>query len=450
MLSCGLHCPLTQHVFFSCYFSRGRHMHVVPRFGQARVAIKRIPPKRPNAVAAPIHHPPILSPDLPRVPLVAIFHAVSIYSCSAVPRLINVPTDLYQAVVADGSVQIHTRAVDASILPTFEKRSESEDDQQTTRCSGCLPSRIVLLDTLDSWVLNHLLCSLGFRVQFCVLTTNTADTNTVLHFRDLEHRTPPVRPTKPTPTMAMPRPGDNFQGEQVFWSPSGPAPAFYYPHNEPSSCRSSQNFSNSPPVQPFADAQFDIFEWHPYFQSCLRYFLDHAQYEGPIQALAAFVNIQLPFQRSTNPVLSSRANSPSGGGPGLAAGFGAQGSSGRAAGVGPGMAGPGGAGLLGGFPSHISLLPYIRRLVATGFDFPAVLHGFFGDDWQRGIGQFHEQERRNYLFATKSNSWLDVKAAYDMGAEETIPFLKPLQNTTEKEIQAAEAAWSEWLAMQDW
>lgn len=215
--------------------------------------------------------------------------------------------------------------------------------------------------------------------------------------------------------MAMPRPGDNFQGEQ-----------------------------------PFADAQFDIFEWHPYFQSCLRYFLDHAQYEGPIQALAAFVNIQLPFQRSTNPVLSSRANSPSGGGPGLAAGFGAQGSSGRAAGVGPGMAGPGGAGLLGGFPSHISLLPYIRRLVATGFDFPAVLHGFFGDDWQRGIGQFHEQERRNYLFATKSNSWLDVKAAYDMGAEETIPFLKPLQNTTEKEIQAAEAAWSEWLAMQDW
>ncbi|KAK4203320.1 hypothetical protein QBC40DRAFT_275031 [Triangularia verruculosa] len=249
--------------------------------------------------------------------------------------------------------------------------------------------------------------------------------------------------------MAMPRPGDNhnFQGEQVFWSPSGPTPGFCHPHSEPSSCRPSQNISNTPPVQPFADAQFDIFDWHPYFQSCVRYFLDHAQYEGPIQALAAFVNIQLPFQKSSNPVLSSRANSPSGGGPGLsAAGFAAPGSSNRAAAA----VGPGGAGLLGAFPSHISLLPYIRRLVATGFDFPAVLHGFFGDDWQRGIGQFHEQERRNYLFATKSNSWLDVKAAYDMGAEETIPFLKPLQNTTEKEIQAAEAAWSEWLAMQDW
>ncbi|KAK0735509.1 hypothetical protein B0T21DRAFT_412129 [Apiosordaria backusii] len=230
----------------------------------------------------------------------------------------------------------------------------------------------------------------------------------------------------------MARPGDNrnFQGEQVFWSPSGPTPGFYYSHNEPPSCRSSQTISNSPPVQPFADAQFDIFDWHPYFQSCVRYFLDHAQYEGPIQALAAFVNIQLPFQKSPNPVLSSRANSPSGGGPGLSA--------------------AGGAGVLAAFPSHVSLLPYIRRLVATGFDFPAVLHGFFGDDWQRGIGQFHEQERRNYLFATKSNSWLDVKAAYDMGTEETIPFLKPLQNATEKEIQAAEAAWSEWLAMQDW
>ncbi|KAK4192907.1 hypothetical protein QBC35DRAFT_159238 [Podospora australis] len=214
--------------------------------------------------------------------------------------------------------------------------------------------------------------------------------------------------------MAMPRPGDfNFQGEQ-----------------------------------PFADAQFDIFDWHPYFQSCVRYFLDHAQYEGPIQALAAFVNIQLPFQKSQNPVLSSRANSPSGSG---SAGGGGGGLS--AGGFGTPVAGrsAGSSVLIGqAFPSHISLLPYIRRLVATGFDFPAVLHGFFGDDWQRGIGHFHEQERRNFLFATKSNSWLDVKAAYDMGVDETIPFLKPLQNATEKEIAAAEAAWSEWLAMQDW
>jgi hypothetical protein len=100
--------------------------------------------------------------------------------------------------------------------------------------------------------------------------------------------------------------------------------------------------------------------------------------------------------------------------------------------------------------SYVTLLPYIRRLVATGFDFPAVLHGFFGDDWAAGIGPLHEQERRNYLFAAKSDNWLKVKAAYDIGDEQTIPFLRPLQNVSEKEIVGAESNWSEWLAMQDW
>lgn len=98
----------------------------------------------------------------------------------------------------------------------------------------------------------------------------------------------------------------------------------------------------------------------------------------------------------------------------------------------------------------MTLIPYIRRLVATGFDYPAVLHGFFGDDWLAGIGPLHEQERRNYLFAAKSDTWLTVKAAYDMGEEQSIPFLRPLQSVTEKEIVGAEASWSEWLAMQDW
>jgi hypothetical protein len=107
------------------------------------------------------------------------------------------------------------------------------------------------------------------------------------------------------------------------------------------------------------------------------------------------------------------------------------------------------------------------------------LRGLFGDDWERGIGPLHEQERRNYLFAVKSGSWLDVWRAYgDVGfssvgvgpgmlgtpvgaggyggfgggyaADETVPFLKPLRNPTEEEIRTAEAKWSEWLAMQDW
>jgi hypothetical protein len=98
----------------------------------------------------------------------------------------------------------------------------------------------------------------------------------------------------------------------------------------------------------------------------------------------------------------------------------------------------------------VSLIPYIRRLVATGHDTPAVLHGFFGDDWLGGVGELHEIERRNFLFAAKSTSWMKVKQSYDMSPEETVPFLRPLRDASEKEIQAAEAGWSEWLAMQDW
>lgn len=99
---------------------------------------------------------------------------------------------------------------------------------------------------------------------------------------------------------------------------------------------------------------------------------------------------------------------------------------------------------------HVSLIPYIRRLVAMAFDTPAVLHGFFGDDWQDGIGRLHEQERRNFLFASKSDTWLAVKSSYDMGDGQTIPFIKPLTNVDEREIVAAETTWSEWLAHQDW
>ncbi|KAJ5714919.1 uncharacterized protein N7483_012100 [Penicillium malachiteum] len=139
---------------------------------------------------------------------------------------------------------------------------------------------------------------------------------------------------------------------------------------------------------------FDIFEWYPRYQSCQRYFLDHAQHSVPVQALSAFLNIQLPFQRQPNPVLNSNPSIPS-------------------AGQHPG-------------PPSVSLIPYIRRLVATGMDFPGVLHGFFGDDWGSGVGPLHEQERRNYLFAAKSGGPSDA------------------------EIEAAERSWSEWLAMEDW
>ncbi|KAJ2987041.1 hypothetical protein NUW58_g4723 [Xylaria curta] len=182
---------------------------------------------------------------------------------------------------------------------------------------------------------------------------------------------------------------------------------------------------------PMQDSQFDILQWYPRFQSCVRYFLDHAQHDNPVQAMAAYINIQLPFQKSHSPVASSRPSGSSSAMP----------SSSSAAGKfaipnQPYMA--------------ISLTPYIRRLVATGFDFPGVLHGFFGDDWASGIGHLHKVERRNYLFAAKASSWLDVKSQYDMPDGQTVPFLRPLQDVTEEEIVSAETNWSQWLAMQDW
>ncbi|KYK54311.1 hypothetical protein DCS_06268 [Drechmeria coniospora] len=160
---------------------------------------------------------------------------------------------------------------------------------------------------------------------------------------------------------------------------------------------------------PFQEAQFDMFDWYPTYQACLRFFVEHGQHDNPVQTVAAIVNIKLPFQKSVTGASPAPTN-----------------------------------------PDVVLVLPYVRRLVATGFDTPAVLHGFFGDDWQQGIGPIHESERRNYLFAAKSDTWLKVKANYDMDEDQAVPFLRPLQSVTEKEIVNAEACWSEWLAMQDW
>jgi hypothetical protein len=187
--------------------------------------------------------------------------------------------------------------------------------------------------------------------------------------------------------------------------------------------------------QPASVPDFDIFEWWPHFQCCHKYFLDHAQHSDHVQAVAAFINIVLPYQRQPYPVASSSSSSLP-----AAASVGA--SSARSNGFSP----EDGA----GHARSVSLIPYIRRLVATGFDNQTVLHGFFGDSWKAGIGPLHQVERRNYLFAAKSSSWLEVKAEYDMSSNEKIPFLKPLQHVTETEISAAERDWSEWLAMQDW
>ncbi|KAL6851815.1 hypothetical protein J3F83DRAFT_757646 [Trichoderma novae-zelandiae] len=170
---------------------------------------------------------------------------------------------------------------------------------------------------------------------------------------------------------------------------------------------------------PFQEAQFDLFDWYPKYRSCLSFFLERGQHTNAVQAVAAIVNIRLPFQQN-------------------------QGFPRHAATPGSAPPGPPPADV------SVSLVPYVRRLVATGFDTIAILHGFFGDGWDAGVGPIHDNERRNYLFAAKSETWLRVKASYDLDDGQTVPFLRPLQAVTEKEIQAAEASWSEWLAMQDW
>lgn len=192
--------------------------------------------------------------------------------------------------------------------------------------------------------------------------------------------------------------------------------------------------------------QFDIVSWYHKYNSCLRYFLEVSQHDYPCQALAAFINIRLPFQKSARsptapPPLTIVTGGPSSGYPVPQPQF-RQGFS---------PTSPANANGHGISPyGWVSLHPYIRRLVATGFDGPDILHGWFGDDWDSGVQTILEIERRNYLFAAKSGGWAAVKKDYDNVNDEAIPYLKPLQNVEDDEIENSEKNWSEWLAMEDW
>lgn len=220
-------------------------------------------------------------------------------------------------------------------------------------------------------------------------------------------------------------------------------------YRQGSSSSSSRSFHQSssiqmpgPPMNGSGD--FDILDWHPAYLSCQRYFLDHAQHEPGTQALCALINIRLPFQWRDSPIFSSnppRRNQHQNGQSG-SSGYG-----------------------YNGFSAHsqsrneqrsqetqafVSLVPYIRRMVVTGFDKDGILHGFFGDAWQAGISPLQDCERRNYLFAAKHGGWRSCKKQYDVNEEETVPFLKPLENVKPDELDAADKSWSSWLAMEDW
>ncbi|KAJ5692235.1 hypothetical protein N7462_001658 [Penicillium macrosclerotiorum] len=169
--------------------------------------------------------------------------------------------------------------------------------------------------------------------------------------------------------------------------------------------------SDAQPV--LADSEFgrlDTTGWYPHYKDCVQYFVECGQQNPTVQSIAAFINIRLPFQRPVNPP-NALDTHPA---------------------------------------AFVSLRPYIRRLIVTAQDSPVILQAFFGDGWQAGIGCIYKQERTNYLFTAKSSGWADTKAAYDIAPDELTPFLRPLRDPSEEEIRAAEARWSEWLAMEDW
>lgn len=208
------------------------------------------------------------------------------------------------------------------------------------------------------------------------------------------------------------------------------------------------------------DSSFDVLDWHPAYQSCQRYFLDYAQHEPGTQALCALINIKLPHQWLSMPVFSAvpaasgSSSSQSTAGQFTFGNYPRGGSSSNGSGNGVSSPSRGRNGQREA-TTFVSLVPYIRRLVVTGFDKPPILHGFFGDDYVRGVLPHVECERRNYLFAAKHGGWRTCKKQYDGGSggggvDETVPFMKPLQDSKAEEMNAADKAWSSWLAMEDW
>lgn len=167
--------------------------------------------------------------------------------------------------------------------------------------------------------------------------------------------------------------------------------------------------SDVPLVHDSEFGRVDPTGWYPHYKHCVQYFLQCSQHTPAVQSVAAFTNIRLPCQRPEEASLDPQAAS-----------------------------------------SFISLRPYVRRLIITAQDSSIAMRAFFGDDWEAGVGCIYKQERINYLFTAKSSGWASTKAAYDILPDEQTPFLRPLREPSEDEIRAAEARWSEWLAMEDW
>ena len=199
-------------------------------------------------------------------------------------------------------------------------------------------------------------------------------------------------------------------------------------------------YSNGQQASPTTtSAKFDVIAWKPAYESCQRFFLDHAQYDPTARTVAAFLNIEMPHQWSINPVYAYIGNEP----PAANSSY-MRNTFGRPTITPTPRLGQGQA------PNHVSLFPYIRRLVVTGFGKDEFLASFFGIDWQVGVAKLRDTELRNYMFAAKSGGWGSTKAQYDISPQQTVPFLMPLRNVREEDILTAEREWSAQLAQEDW
>lgn len=107
-------------------------------------------------------------------------------------------------------------------------------------------------------------------------------------------------------------------------------------------------------MQETGDRPFDVLDWTPQYLSCQRYFIDHAQLSCPVQAIAPYINIHLPFQRPPIPSRASLDYPPPV----------------------PDRSHP----TIFHTSSPISLTPYLQRLVIIDINSLDILHDFFDDD----------------------------------------------------------------------
>lgn len=92
----------------------------------------------------------------------------------------------------------------------------------------------------------------------------------------------------------------------------------------------------------------------------------------------------------------------------------------------------------------VSPVPYIRRLVVTGNDQNTNFLLWFGPNWERGMAMTIEHERRNMFLAARESTWLQVKESYDIGFDESVPYVCPRKPDDDEEWNRLGSYWYKW------